>query len=55
MRKADASGARYAVIVGEDEVRTGEVTLKNLRSEATQVKTARDRLLPLLAREGNAT
>jgi histidyl-tRNA synthetase len=55
MRRADSSGARYAVIVGEDEVRAGEVTLKNLRSEATQVKTARDRLLPLLAREGNAT
>ena len=55
MRKADASGARYAVIIGEDEVRTGEVTLKNLRSEATQVKMARDRLLPLLARDGNAT
>ena len=55
MRKADASGARYALIVGEDEVRAGEVTLKNLRSEATQVKTARDRLLPLLARDGNAT
>jgi histidyl-tRNA synthetase len=55
MRKADASGARYAVIIGEDEVRAGEVTLKNLRSEATQVKMARDRLLPLLARDGNAT
>jgi histidyl-tRNA synthetase len=54
MRKADASGARFAVILGEDELRAGEATLKNLRSEAAQVKVARERLLPLLAKDGNA-
>jgi histidyl-tRNA synthetase len=36
MRKADASAARYAVIVGEDELQAGEVTLKPLRVEAGQ-------------------
>ena len=48
MRKADASGARYALILGEDELRGGEVTVKNLRSDAAQVKAARERLLALL-------
>jgi histidyl-tRNA synthetase len=31
MKKADASGARYAVIIGEDEVASRRVTLKPLR------------------------
>lgn len=30
MAKADASGARFAVIIGDDELAAGEVTLKNL-------------------------
>lgn len=30
-KKADASGARYALVFGEDEVRQGVVTLKSLR------------------------
>jgi histidyl-tRNA synthetase len=36
MKKADASGARYAVIVGEDEVRAQRVTLKPLRGGGNQ-------------------
>ena len=32
MKKADASGASFAVIVGDDEARAGEVTLKALRA-----------------------
>ncbi|HXF77710.1 MAG TPA: histidine--tRNA ligase [Usitatibacter sp.] len=32
MKKADASGARYAVIIGESEAASGRVTLKNLRA-----------------------
>ena len=32
MAKADASGARYAVILGEDELARGEASLKDLRS-----------------------
>ena len=31
MKKADASGAAFAVIIGDDEARVGEVTLKPLR------------------------
>jgi histidyl-tRNA synthetase len=36
-KRADASGARYALIFGDDEVASGEVSLKNLRdTEAPQ-------------------
>jgi histidyl-tRNA synthetase len=36
MKKADASGARYAVIIGDDEAGSGRVTLKPLRGGAGQ-------------------
>jgi histidyl-tRNA synthetase len=36
MKKADASGARYAVIIGEDEVTASKVTLKPLRGAGEQ-------------------
>jgi histidyl-tRNA synthetase len=36
MRKADASGARFAVIVGDDEANAQDLTLKPLRTEAPQ-------------------
>jgi histidyl-tRNA synthetase len=36
MKKADASGARYAVLLGDDEVAAGRLTLKALRSDAGQ-------------------
>jgi histidyl-tRNA synthetase len=36
MKKADASGARYAMIIGEDEVRQNRVTMKDLRGGAEQ-------------------
>ncbi|KAA1194380.1 histidine--tRNA ligase [Pseudohalioglobus sediminis] len=36
MKKADKSGARFALIWGEDEVAAGTVTLKALRSEDEQ-------------------
>ena len=31
-KRADASGARFAVIFGDDELARGEVTVKNLRN-----------------------
>ncbi|MDR1889574.1 MAG: histidine--tRNA ligase [Zoogloeaceae bacterium] len=34
MKKADASGAEFAVIIGDDEAATGDVQLKHLRDEA---------------------
>ncbi|HEX4764620.1 MAG TPA: histidine--tRNA ligase [Usitatibacter sp.] len=36
MKKADASNARYAVIIGDDEVSAGKVTLKPLRRDGEQ-------------------
>lgn len=36
MKKADASGARYALIIGDDEVNAGEVTIKPLRDGGEQ-------------------
>ena len=36
MKKADASGAMFAVIIGDDEANSGEVTLKPLRAEGDQ-------------------
>jgi histidyl-tRNA synthetase len=41
MKKADASGARFAVIVGDAELQSGQVSLKALRREGAQ------RMLPL--------
>ncbi|MDR2452567.1 MAG: histidine--tRNA ligase [Candidatus Accumulibacter sp.] len=34
MKKADASGAAFAVIIGDDEAAAGEVSLKTLRTDA---------------------
>ncbi len=34
MQKADAAGARYAVIIGEDEVARGEVSLKDMGAQS---------------------
>lgn len=36
MKKADASGARFAVIIGDDEAATGQLTLKPLRQAQEQ-------------------
>jgi histidyl-tRNA synthetase len=38
MRKADASRARFAIIVGDEEAATDEITLKPLREAAAQVR-----------------
>jgi histidyl-tRNA synthetase len=44
MKKADASGARQAVIVGEDEAAAGEVSIKPLREAGEQRRIAVDEL-----------
>ena len=49
MKKADGSGAQMALIVGEDEVRAGEVTLKHLRRDSPQQKIRRDDLVAAFA------
>jgi histidyl-tRNA synthetase len=48
MKKADASGARYAVIVGDDEAAAGELTLKPLRSSGEQVRLDLSRVVERL-------
>jgi len=44
MKKADASGARYALVVGEDELARGEVSVKPLRSGGEQFRAKPERL-----------
>ena len=40
MKKADRSGARFAAILGDDEAASGEITLKNLRTNGEQIRCA---------------
>ncbi|MGC3961752.1 MAG: histidine--tRNA ligase [Rhodocyclaceae bacterium] len=49
MKKADASGATYAVVIGEDEVAAQSVSLKPLRGEGEQERIAVDALADELA------
>jgi histidyl-tRNA synthetase len=48
MKKADASGARYAVIIGDDEAAAGEVSLKPLRELEEQVRMTVDAAVGLI-------
>ena len=48
--QADKRGARYALILGDDEVATGQYTVKTL-STSTQEKVQKDRLLEYLNRQ----
>ncbi|MEW5893475.1 MAG: histidine--tRNA ligase [Pseudomonadota bacterium] len=48
MKKADASGARFALIIGEDEAAVGEVSVKPLRAEGEQQRVKLDNVAPLL-------
>jgi histidyl-tRNA synthetase len=45
MKRADASGAPLALIVGEDELRAGEVTVKPLRDARAQMRVPRPALV----------
>jgi histidyl-tRNA synthetase len=49
MKRADASGAAYAVIIGDDEADAGEVALKPLREEQPQQRVAADTVAERLA------
>jgi histidyl-tRNA synthetase len=44
MKKADASGAALALIIGGDEVESGRLTLKPLRDAGEQIRVEQDRL-----------
>jgi histidyl-tRNA synthetase len=49
MKKADASGASLALIIGEDELAAGEVSMKYLRQDKEQVRLKRERLIEAIA------
>jgi histidyl-tRNA synthetase len=51
MKKADKSGAQFALLMGEDEVAVNKVTLKPLRSGADQVQLDIDELAARLQSE----
>ena len=40
MKKADASGAELALVIGEDEIAAGELSIKTLRREGLQERVA---------------
>ncbi len=48
MKKADASGARFACIIGDDEARTETLTLKPLRCASEQTKCTLNQAIILL-------
>jgi histidyl-tRNA synthetase len=50
MKKADASGARYAVIVGDDEAASTTVSLKSLRNETQQVRVPVEEAVRLISK-----
>lgn len=50
MKKADVSGARFAVIIGDDEVQAGEISIKPLREAAEQVRVGMAEAVDLLKR-----
>jgi len=45
MKTADRSGARFALIVGEDEAAAGTVTVRDLREGSGQEAVAREALV----------
>lgn len=49
LKRADKSGATYALIMGDDEVARGQVELKPLRSSDDQISVDLDALLTALA------
>lgn len=55
MKRADRSGATYALILGEDEIATERVALKHLRQERPQELLSIDELIGFLRRECRRT
>jgi len=53
MKKADASGAHFAVIVGDDEAQAGQATLKPMRGYGEQVRIAQIDLAKLINKQLN--
>jgi len=51
IRRADRSGARFALILGEDEIANARLTLKPLRDDSEQLTLAQDDAIAWLGRE----
>lgn len=51
MKKADASGARYALIIGDDEAAAGEISVKPLRELGEQARMSVEATAELLRQE----
>ena len=51
MKKADASGAHFAIIVGDDEAKAKEVSVKPLREDAQQVRVLIDEAVRLIKKD----
>ena len=51
MKKADKSGARYALILGQDELDNNQISLKNLRQREPQESISLDSLAETLAKK----
>ncbi len=54
-KRADRSGARWALILGADEVRDGTIGLKDLRGDQRQATLRRDQVVQALAERVTAT
>ncbi|WP_416305379.1 histidine--tRNA ligase [Neptunicella sp. SCSIO 80796] len=50
MKRADASGADYALLIGEEEVTSGQLTLKYLREDKPQIRVTTAELVALLTK-----
>jgi histidyl-tRNA synthetase len=53
LKRADKSGAAIALILGETEVQSGEITIKYLRGQAEQQTVTVDAAIALLAAKGD--
>ncbi|MGB5649247.1 MAG: histidine--tRNA ligase [Sedimenticolaceae bacterium] len=49
-KRADRSGALFALVLGDTEIAGGTVVLKSLRSDEEQISVARDELIDALSR-----
>jgi histidyl-tRNA synthetase len=54
MKKADASGARYAVVIGDDEAQAAEVSVKPLRESGPQVRVPVNAAIDLMKSRADA-
>ncbi|MFY9179814.1 MAG: His/Gly/Thr/Pro-type tRNA ligase C-terminal domain-containing protein [Venatoribacter sp.] len=49
MKRADKSGARFALLIGEEELKNSTVVVKDLRTDAEQQTLTLDELTDWLA------